>query len=146
MRLGAIPVWPSLCTALSIVVAAFIGGTQAQPLDASCVVSALNRTAVVDGNGIWVIPNVPANMGQIRVRATCTSNGVTRSGQSDLITVPVNGVVRVPEISFDEPVPVPDHLEPLGSGFSTFCARRNDSSHDHGPLPRWKRRGCLGGH
>ena len=79
-------------------------------LDSSCKVSALNRTASVQAGGVWVLPNVPANQGPIRVRATCVDNGVTRSGQSDLLTVPANGVIEVESIRFDAPVPVPGVL------------------------------------
>src|SRR6185436_19195726 len=46
-------------------------------LDGSCTVSALNRSARVQADGVWVLPNVPANQGPIRVRATCLSGGVT---------------------------------------------------------------------
>lgn len=76
-------------------------------LNGNCVVSALNRSTRVQANGVWVLPNVPANTGRVRVRATCVENGVTRSGQSDFFTIPVNGVVRVAEIEFDDPEPVP---------------------------------------
>jgi len=82
----------------------------AAQLDDSCVVSALNRTAPVQPDGVWVLPNVPANQGEIRVRATCTRDGVTRSGQSDFFAVPANGVVEVAEIRFDTPQPVPASL------------------------------------
>jgi hypothetical protein len=44
-------------------------------LDQSCLVSALNRTAPVDANGVWVLTNVPAGTGQVRVRAACMENG-----------------------------------------------------------------------
>ena len=54
-------------------------------LDETCVVSILNRTANVQPDGSWSIPNVPANFGRVRVRATCVREGVTLSGQSDFI-------------------------------------------------------------
>lgn len=79
-------------------------------LNSSCVVSAFNRTSRVQGDGVWVLPNVPANQGPVRVRATCVGNGVTRSGQSDWITVPATGVVKVTEISFENPAPIPARL------------------------------------
>lgn len=79
-------------------------------LDDSCVVSVLNRTARVDPFGTWVLPNVPAAIGQVRLRATCVDDGVTRGGQSDVFTVPADGVIRVQEIHFDDPVPVPERL------------------------------------
>lgn len=40
--------------------------------------SVLNRTASVQPDGTWFSP-VPANQGQVRVRATCVANGVSRS-------------------------------------------------------------------
>ena len=57
------------------------------PLDESCVVSILNRSARVAADGTWRIDNVPANFGLVRVRATCVKNGVTMSGQSDFISL-----------------------------------------------------------
>jgi hypothetical protein len=79
-------------------------------LDNSCTVSVLNRTARVQEGGSWVLPNVPANQGPVRVRATCVANGVTRSGQSDFVVVPPNGLLQVPEISFEQPTSIPARL------------------------------------
>jgi hypothetical protein len=42
-------------------------------LDETCMVSAFNRTAPVQTDGVWVLPNVPANQGSVRVRATCVA-------------------------------------------------------------------------
>ena len=87
------------------------GGGQAPGLDATCTVSALNRSSQVQPDGSWVLPNVPANVGQVRVRATCVAeDGTVRGGQSDFVTVPANGVIRVPEISFDTVAPEPATL------------------------------------
>ncbi len=83
---------------------------EAQLLNEFCVVSALNRTAPVDADGIWVLPNVPANLGQVRLRATCIEDGVIDSGQSDFFTVPADGIVQVAEIVFDDPLPIPATL------------------------------------
>ncbi len=96
---------------LSTVWVLVIGSAAFAQLDDSCVVSALNRTAPVAADGTWVLPNVPTNLGQVRVRATCVENGVTTAGQSDFIQVPLNDVVRVPEIRFDAPQPIPSRLE-----------------------------------
>lgn len=98
--------------ALLVLTGMLWAGAAAAQLDDSCVVSALNRTAPVQADGSWVLPNIPANFGQVRVRATCTDadGSVLRSGQSDFVTVPVNGVLRVPEIVFDAPEPVPATL------------------------------------
>jgi len=79
-------------------------------LNENCVVSLLNRTAPVNADGIWVLPNVPAGIGQVRLRATCVEDGVTIGGQSDYFTVPADGVVRVDEIHFDGAAPVPERL------------------------------------
>jgi hypothetical protein len=49
-------------------------------------------------------------MGQVRARATCIEDSVTRSGQSDLFTVPTNGAVTIPEVFFDVAVPIPTAL------------------------------------
>jgi len=79
-------------------------------LDDSCVVSALNRSARVQPNGVWVLPNVPANAGRVRVRATCVKDGDTHSGQSDFFTIPPNGTIEVAEILFDTLEPIPAEL------------------------------------
>jgi hypothetical protein len=77
-------------------------------LNENCTVSILNRTAQVKPDGTWIAINVPANFGQVRARATCVENGITRSGQSQLFTVPPNGSVTVPAIVLDALVnPVP---------------------------------------
>jgi len=78
----------------------------AAQLDDSCMVSALNRTAPVDVSGVWVLPNVPASAGLVRVRATCVRGGTVQSGASSLILVPANGVVTVADISFQDPAPI----------------------------------------
>lgn len=88
--------WPSLAAA---------------QLDDTCMVSALNRTAPVRADGSWVLPNVPANQGPVRVRATCVANGVTRSGESDFIAIPANGTIDVTEIRFGDPTPIPVSLQ-----------------------------------
>lgn len=86
------------------------GGGPSPPLNATCTVSALNRSARVRGDGSWVLPNVPANASRIRVRATCVDGATTRAGQSAFFVVPVNGVIRAQEIRFDAPAPVPTTL------------------------------------
>jgi hypothetical protein len=83
---------------------------RAQQLDERCVVSILNRTARVSSSGAWVIPNVPANLGRVRARATCTVDGQTVVGQSDYFSVPANGLVDAVPITFAAPVPVPAKL------------------------------------
>jgi hypothetical protein len=100
MRVLGIVVWLVIC--------AF--STAFAQLDSSCMVSAFNRTAPVQADGVWVLPNVPAGLGQVRVRATCVQNGFVRFGASALLTVPPNGTVKVQDILFQGPPPVPSSL------------------------------------
>jgi hypothetical protein len=80
-------------------------------LDENCVVSILNRTAVPQPDGSYILPNTPSNIGRVRARATCVENGVTRSGQSDYLEIdPTSRAVRVPPIVFGQVEPVPDSL------------------------------------
>src|SRR5713226_908814 len=67
-------------------------------LDQNCTISVLNRNVRVNADGTWVLPNVPANQGRVRARATCILSGITRFGQSDLFTVPLNGSVTLTPI------------------------------------------------
>src|SRR5437899_3192915 len=94
---------------LMLVEAALLSLTQraTAQLNGSCIVSVLNRTVQVNPDGTWVIPNVPANLGQVRARATCVENGVTRSGQSSFFTIPPNGVVGPLGIRLGPIDPVP---------------------------------------
>jgi IgGFc binding protein/Bacterial Ig-like domain (group 2) len=79
-------------------------------LNDSCTVSVLNRNVTAQPDGTWVIPNIPANQGRVRARATCIKNGATLSGQSDLFLVPANGAVNVKRIQFGTLSPIPDTL------------------------------------
>src|SRR5947209_16556098 len=67
---------------------------EAQLLDQDCTVAVLNRTVQVNADGSWVLPGIPANVGQVRARATCIRNGVTIAGQSDFFTPSANGIVE----------------------------------------------------
>lgn len=83
-------------------------GAEAQvPLPPGCTIGALNRSVRVDERGHWILNNVPANRGLVRARAVCIENGVVRTGQSELFSILPNGVVQVPTVTFDQPVPVP---------------------------------------
>jgi hypothetical protein len=79
-------------------------------LNQNCTVAVLNRTVPVNSNGSWVLPNIPANFGPVRARATCVQNGVTTFGQSALFTIPANGVVNVPPIQLGNTTPVPNSI------------------------------------
>ncbi len=82
-------------------------GSSFAQLNDKCVVSVLNRTVQVKPDGTWVLPNIPANFGPVRARATCVENGVTTSGQSALFTIPSNGSVDVPRIVIGPVTPIP---------------------------------------
>lgn len=79
-------------------------------LDSSCVVSVLNRTTQVNGDGTWLLPTVPANFGPIRARATCVRNGVSLFGQSDLFTIGANQSVTLQPIILGNVSPIPTSI------------------------------------
>src|SRR5580704_11609364 len=79
-------------------------------LNQNCVVSVLNRTVSVNPDGSWILPNIPANFGPIRARATCVQNGVTTFGQSALFTIPTNGTVNLPHIQLGNTTPIPNSI------------------------------------
>lgn len=82
----------------------------AQKLNENCTVSILNRTVRVNPDGSWVLPNIPANFGQVKARATCVQNGVTTSGESGFFTVTPNGAVNLPAIVLGNVTQVPVSL------------------------------------
>jgi len=80
-------------------------------LNENCTVSVLNRTANVKADGTWTIPNVPSNMGKVRVRATCVENGITRSGQSDWVTILTNNGINIGDIPMEELISPPSSVK-----------------------------------
>lgn len=82
----------------------------AQELNENCIVAVLNRTIPVQPDGVWVLPNIPANVGQVRARATCVENGVTQAGQSDFFIIPANGSITLPAILLGQMDPIPASL------------------------------------
>src|SRR5438094_1445828 len=76
----------------------------------NCTVSVLNRSVRVNPDGSWVLPNIPANFGQVKARATCIQNGVTTFGESAFFTVPANNAVNLPTIIFGNANPIPISL------------------------------------
>jgi len=103
-------IWSVIGGSLALLIYLWCPSEAAAQLDQTCTVSAFNRTARVQADGVWVLPNVPANLGQVRVRATCVENGVVSSGASSFINVPANGVIKVEDINFQRPPPVPASL------------------------------------
>ena len=76
-------------------------------LNSNCTVSILNRNVQVNPDGTYVLPNVPANLGPTRARATCVNSGQTTYGQSDLFLLGTNQVVNALNIQFGSLTPIP---------------------------------------
>jgi len=89
-------------------------------LDQTCIVSVLNRNVLVNPDGTWVLPNIPANFGLVRARATCVSNGVTQFGQSDFFAIPANGSTNVPPIILGSTAPIPVSITVSSPGGTTL--------------------------
>ncbi|KQV51395.1 hypothetical protein ASE26_16765 [Duganella sp. Root198D2] len=83
---------------------------QSNGLNENCTVSVLNRNVQVKADGTWVLPNLPANFGRVRARATCVQSGVTSYGQSSEFTIPANGSVSLPPILLGPTTPIPSSL------------------------------------
>src|SRR5437667_3130693 len=79
-------------------------------LNETCTVSVLNRAVRVNPDGSWVLPNIPANFGQVKARATCVKNGVTTFGESGFFSVPTNGAVNLPGIVLGSATQIPASL------------------------------------
>lgn len=79
-------------------------------LNENCTVSVLNRNVQAKADGTWVLPNIPANFGRVRARATCVQGGITRYGQSDQFTIAANGSVTLPPIMLGPTTPIPSGL------------------------------------
>src|SRR5437879_660286 len=98
-----------------------LGAVAYGQLNQNCTVSVLNRTVQVNPDGSWVLPNVPANFGQVKARATCVQNGITTSWESAYFTIPANGAVNLPEIRFGSGTPIPTSVN-ITPGDITFSA------------------------
>ena len=81
-----------------------------QSLDDSCTVAVANRTAQVRSDGSWNLYNVPANLGPVRVRATCVRGGVTESGQSEFVQISADSLTGVPSFGIGVVEPIPRSL------------------------------------
>ncbi len=87
-------------------------------LDENCTVSILNRTVQVAPDGSWSMPNVPANLGQIRARVTCIQDGQTVSGQTEYFNVVNNGITNTGPFFFEQLDPIPSSLTVVPGGAS----------------------------
>ena len=79
-------------------------------LNENCIVSVLNRNVRVRPDGTWVLPNIPANFGLVRARATCVIDGQTISGESAPFLILANGSIDVPRIVLGATTPIPISL------------------------------------
>ena len=114
-RPAASGLWVALCATVCAVLATPAAWAQGPPpppppMDENCIVSVLNRNTRVHPDGTWVLPNIPANFGLVRARATCIFNGVTVSGESAPFLVSANGSVDVPPIVLGSTTPIPESL------------------------------------
>ena len=82
-------------------------------------------------DGTWVLPNIPANFGSLRARATCVQGGVTTYGESAGFTIPPNGSVTLPPIVIGPTTPIPTALRLIAPS-TTLTRRRWPAS----PWPR----------
>ena len=76
-------------------------------LNQNCTVSVLNRNTQANPDGSWILPNVPANFGRVRARATCVNSGITTFGQSDYFTLSPNATVNLPHVQIGNLTPIP---------------------------------------
>ncbi len=79
-------------------------------LNENCVVSVLNRNVQAKADGSWVLPNVPANFGTVRARATCVQDGATTYGESAPFTLSANQTLNLPHITLGVQRPFRPHL------------------------------------
>ena len=100
-----------IATSAMVCVAAlgFMVNAQAQ-LNENCVVSVLNRNVQANADGSWVLPNVPANFGTVRARATCVQNGVTTYGESLPFALSGNQTLNLPHITLGPTTRIPTSL------------------------------------
>src|SRR5579859_5657475 len=98
---------PGLVLLLVLVAALAAAPSAMAQLNENCTVSVLNRTVQVNADGTWVLPNIPANFGPVRARATCVNAGITTFGQSDYFTIPANDSANVPPITLGSASPIP---------------------------------------
>ena len=90
-------------------------------LNQNCTVSVLNRNVQANADGTWVLPNVPANLGQVKARATCVQNGVTVSGESAFFTLTANTAANLPPIVLGSAsqIPVSLSISPASPSLTT---------------------------
>src|ERR1700689_5537948 len=94
----------------SFVLALLVPPSLFSQVNQNCIVSVLNRNIQPTAEGVWILPNVPANFGPVRARANCVVNGQTVSGESVVFSVPSNGSVTIPPRQLGSTTPIPTLL------------------------------------
>lgn len=107
-NLVSLPIAVGLAVGVSELGAQVSGATS---LNENCTVSVLNRNVQAKPDGTWVLPNIPANLGAVRARAICVNGGVTTYGESAAFTIPANGSVNLPPITFATTTPIPTSVQ-----------------------------------
>lgn len=95
---------------LVLAILAVFTEANAQALNEHCIVAVLNRTAQVHADGSWDLPNVPANFGTVRARATCVEGGQTLPGQSEPFFIQSNRMNAIPQIVLGPTTPIPNQI------------------------------------
>ncbi len=96
-----------LFLAVALLLAAAATAQDTTPLNENCTVSVLNRNSAVKPDGSWILPNIPANFGPVRARASCVENGQTLSGESAPFEITPDAAVDVPPILLGATTPIP---------------------------------------
>jgi outer membrane protein assembly factor BamB len=95
-------------------------GNNTLVLDQDCVVAILNRTVYAEIDGSFEMPNVPANLGMIKARATCLRAGATLSAETDYFSVASNTGVNVGDFTIAAEALDPVRLMISGGNARTF--------------------------
>jgi hypothetical protein len=102
-----LPTWCHSIVLAGLLAASLAPAPAHAQLNENCVVSVLNRNVQAKADGTWVLPNIPANFGNVRARATCVQAGVTSYGESANFTIPANGSINLPPIVLGPTTRVP---------------------------------------
>lgn len=105
---------------------ALAGGAWAQTLvtspavDATCVVSALNRNASMDsGNSYFLIPGVPSAIGPYKVRAVCSDGTVGQTAPADF-SRSSGDLIDMGYVKWGQVDPIPMSIELVGPNEVSF--------------------------
>lgn len=81
------------------------------PDSSTCFASALNRTAEIDKKGEFILSNIPAGIGNTRIRINCFDlHGTLKSGYSQLFELKGGQRYGVGEMKWDSLAPIPERV------------------------------------